>query len=292
MDSYSSGTKFDQLYPAAAIYGTKMDWFIIAQILAVRRHAYNNGPMPNFLVEELNRHTLYMRLNDEWKFIHIVPKQMLEEILASTILLQEYMPGPESGMTQNPYKWSNDMLHPQIVPIHEIAVDGRVWLKNPGYPSGIQLCKMRKVDADAVRSLLHIPTLSKQLEAMTLVTPHDLAIISIKGMHYAAQANHLDDSEMRVHRRVNFPRKMEIGPRELVLVRMMVGRFQEMGKPCPQEYIDELELSSSPVKQDYCSHDKCELVTNVKKNIFMHLCGACGKNIATIIGRRTFAAQR
>ena len=45
---------------------------------------------------------------------------------------------------------------------------------------------------------------SKQLEAMTLVTPHDLAIISIKGAHSAAQARHLGESETRVSRRVNF----------------------------------------------------------------------------------------
>ena len=73
----------DALYPLAAIYGTNMDWLIIAQILASRRHVYNNGPMPNFVLEELNRHTLYMLFNDEWKCIHIVPKQMSEEILAS-----------------------------------------------------------------------------------------------------------------------------------------------------------------------------------------------------------------
>ncbi len=132
------------LYPPAAIYGTNMDWLIIAQILAVRRHAYNNGPMPNFVVEELNRHTFYMRFNGEWKFFHIVPKQMLEEIQASTILLQEYVPAPESGINRNPYLWSNSMIHSQIVPIHEITVDGRVWLKNGWCPSGMQLCQMRK----------------------------------------------------------------------------------------------------------------------------------------------------
>ncbi len=82
-DPLSSGTKgggslrLDMLYPPAAIYGTNMDWFIIAQILAVRRHAYNNGPMPNFLVEELYRHTFYTRFNGEWKFYHITPKQMM-----------------------------------------------------------------------------------------------------------------------------------------------------------------------------------------------------------------------
>ena len=53
-DSFSSGTKgsgslkLDMLYPPAAIYGTNMDWLIIAKILAVRRHAYNNGPMPKW----------------------------------------------------------------------------------------------------------------------------------------------------------------------------------------------------------------------------------------------------
>ena len=93
------------------------------------------------------------------------------------------------------------MVHPQIVPIHEITVDGRVWLKNGWCPSGMQLCQT----ADAVRSLLHMPTLSRQLEAMTLVTPHDLAIMSIKGTHDSAQVSHLGDSEMRVNRRVNFP---------------------------------------------------------------------------------------
>ena len=95
-----------------------MDWLIIAKILAVRRHAYNNGPMPNFVVEELNHHTLYMRFNDEGKFFHIVPNQILEEIQASTILLQECVPAPESGMDRNPYLWNNSMVHPQIVPTH------------------------------------------------------------------------------------------------------------------------------------------------------------------------------
>ena len=191
--------------------------------------------MPNFLLEELNRHTLYMRFADEWKFIHIIPRQMMEEIVATTVILQEYEPAPESGWDHNPYRWRNDMVHPQIVPIHEIAVDGRVWLKNPWCHSGSQLCQMRKVDADAVRSLLHMPTLSKQLEEMTLVTPHDLAIISTKGTHYSAHAAHLGDSEMKVERRVNFPRKMEIGPRELVLLKIMAKRFQDMGEACPQE---------------------------------------------------------
>ena len=106
--------KLDMLYPPAAIYGTNMDWLIIAKILAVRRHAYNNGPVPNFVVEELNRHTLYMRFNDECKFFHIVPKHMLEEFLAPTILLQEYVPVPESGMDRNPYLWRNSRVHPQI----------------------------------------------------------------------------------------------------------------------------------------------------------------------------------
>ena len=35
-----SASKLDMLYPPAAIYGTDMDWFIIAEILAFRRHAY------------------------------------------------------------------------------------------------------------------------------------------------------------------------------------------------------------------------------------------------------------
>jgi hypothetical protein len=46
------GDDIAMLYPPAAIYGTNMDYLIIAQILAVRRHAYNNGPMPYFVVED------------------------------------------------------------------------------------------------------------------------------------------------------------------------------------------------------------------------------------------------
>ena len=180
----------------------------------------------------------------------------MEEMVATMVILQEYKPAPETGWTQNPFSWKNDMVHPQIVPIHEIAVDGRVWLKNPGCQSGSQLCQMRKVDADAVRSLLHMPTLSKQLEEMTLVTPHDLAIISTKGTHYSAHAAHLGDSEMKVERRVNFPRKMEIGPRELVWLKNMAKRFKDMDEPCPQEYTDELETAYPPGKHDYCHRDQ------------------------------------
>ena len=88
--------------PPAAIYGTSMDWLMIAQLLATRRHMFNNGPILNFVLEELNRHTLYMRFNDEWKFIHTIPKQMMEEILAASILLQKYVPDPvESGISSN-----------------------------------------------------------------------------------------------------------------------------------------------------------------------------------------------
>ncbi len=120
-----------------------------------------------------------------------------------------------------------------------------------------------------------MPALSRQLEAMTLVTPHDLAIISTKGTHYSAQASHLGDSEMRVNRRVNFPRKMEIGPRELVLLKIMAKRFQEMGEACPQEYTDELETVYLPGKHDFCNQDQCTVATNVQKDIFMNLCGVC-----------------
>ena len=100
-----------------------------------------------------------------------------------------------------------------------------------------------------------MPTLSKQLEAMTLVTPHDLAIISIKGTHYSAQANHLGESEMRVNRRVNFPREMEIGPRQLVMLRIMANRFKDMGEAYLKEYTDELEAAYLFGKHDFCSHD-------------------------------------
>ncbi len=167
------------------------------------------------------------------------------------------------------------MVHPQIVPIHEIAVDGRVRLRNPGCQSGSQLCQMGEVDADAVRSLLHMPTLSKQLEEMTLVTPHDLVIISTKGTNYSAHAAHLGDSEMKVERRVNFPRKREIGPRELVLLKNMAKRFKDMGEPCPQEYTDELETAYTPGKHDCCHHDQCTVEVNVREDMFVNLCGDC-----------------
>ncbi len=199
------GTDYSQFYPDSACYGTNMDWFIPAQICAVRRHAFNNGPMPCWLIEELNRHVLYLRMNDEWKFVHVLSNQLMEEFLAATILVQEYKPLPETGMLQNPYKWKQIMLHPQIIPVHEIAVDGRVMLKDTSSSSGMQVCDMRKVDADTIRSILHMPTLTSELKEMTLLTPHDFAMISMKGMHFTAQAGHLGDSETRVTRRVNFP---------------------------------------------------------------------------------------
>ena len=61
-DSQDGSVTMDALYPPAAIYGTSVDYLIIAQILAVRRHMFNNGPMPNFMIEELSRHTWYMLL--------------------------------------------------------------------------------------------------------------------------------------------------------------------------------------------------------------------------------------
>jgi len=250
------GDDVAMLYPPAAIYGTNMDYLIIAQILAVRRHAYNNGPMPYFVVEELNRHVTYMRFNDEWKFFHIMPKTMLEEILASTILLQEYQ-------GTNRYRWDNDLSHPLLVPVHEMTHDGRVWLKNKHEESGMQLCDMRKVDAEAVRCMLHLPTFNTPLEKMTLITPHDLAIISLKGSHHSSHAGHLGDSEKRVARRVNFPRRMDTVDRNLVLLKAMMLRFEAMNQGAPQEYLDELlkatTLEGKEVRceQEGCMMDKC-----------------------------------
>jgi hypothetical protein len=191
---------------------------------------FNNGSMPKFLVEELNRHTWHMRFNDELKFIHIIPMQMMEEILASSILLQKYVPTQEQsdiGVIGNPFKWDADMNHPQIVPIHEITVDGWVWIKNPAYPDKMQLATCRRVDAELVRALIRFPTMPRQLEKMTVGTPHDLPIISLKGPHYASRAHHLGEAETEVSRRVNFPRRMSEDLRQIKV------QFNDMGTCLP-----------------------------------------------------------
>jgi len=119
--------------------------------------------------------------------------------------------------------------------------------------------------------MLHLPTFNTQLEKMTLVTPHDLAIISLKGSHHSSHAGHLGDSEKRVLRRVNFPRRMDTVDRNLVLLKQMVARFDAMEQGAPQEYLDELLKASTndgqglQCEQEGCMMDKC-----------VSCCSACG----------------
>ena len=127
------------------------------------------------------------------------------------------------------------MKHPQIVPMHEISVDGRVWLKNEECENNVQLVTCRGIDAALVRSLLYVPTMPKQLDEMTLVTPYDLVVISMKGAHYAFKAHQLGESEMEVNRRVNFPRRMSEPERHLVILKEMKRRFEDMGEQYPKE---------------------------------------------------------
>ncbi len=87
----------------------------------------------------------------------------------------------------------------------------------------------------------------KQLDEMTLVTPYDLVLISMKGAHYASKAHQLGESEMEVIRRVNFPRRMSEPERHLVILKEMKRRFNDMGENLPKEYADELDSISSKV---------------------------------------------
>ncbi len=254
-----------------------MEYFIAAQICAVRRHAFNNGPMPCWLVEELNRHVYYLRMNDAWMFIHTIPYQLMEELLAATVLLQEY--GKEGwNHSGNPWLWNNKMMHPQIIPVSEIAVDGRVMIKDPTSSTGMQTCDMRGVDSDTVRCILHMPTLTSELKEMTLITPHDLSIISMKGMHYSAQAGHLGDSETRVTRRVNFPRNSDLEFRNHIALKLIMERLICMGEEPPKEYHDELmSTRRPPVKQEYCMKIECEVIEDRATGVEMTACYECTK---------------
>ncbi len=91
----------------------------------------------------------------------------------------------------------------------------------------MQLAACRGVDAELVRALIHFPTMPRQLENMTLATPHDLAIMSLKGAHYASRAHHLGEAETEVSRRVNFPRRMAEDLRHLVILKLIKVRFHD-----------------------------------------------------------------
>ena len=43
---------------------------------------------------------------------------------------------------------------------------------------------------------------------------------------------------------------MEIGARQLVMLRIMAKRFKDMGEAYPKEYTDELEAASLPGQRD------------------------------------------
>ena len=108
---------------------------------------------------------------------------------------------------------------------------------------------------------------------MTLVTPHDLAIISL-GAHYASKAHHLGEAETEVSRRVNFPRRMNPTERHLVTLKIMKMRFNDMGENLPREYADELERAY-PARQVFCQEDNCVVCTDVQRNVFLNRCVHC-----------------
>jgi hypothetical protein len=111
-----------------------------------------------------------------------------------------------------------------------------------------------------------------------LLTPHDFSIVSMKGMHFTAQAGHLGDSETRVTRRVNFPRKSDLISRNHIALKMMMERITIMGQECPKEYRDELmSTSKPPTKQEYCMKTDCEVTEDRTTGVEMTVCYACKK---------------